>query len=293
MGIQSPGVTLAIEAMFGNIKPVLDSLLKLGCADFSAEAPGVEIKPGATLKVPISSIAAASEYDASNNNYLTGGSTSWASLTAKHFLKGYDITGEDIDSGVNAPRIKQKFTSRAGSDIAAACQALLASSLSDVTTSTAVKIPAIGTATLASYQDLATAKTWLNGSTSILALAGTELANLKKLFAAEHIIGTNKELAEFLGFKDIALVPGFTGRAAIVPDGSIGYIARVPAIAANYRETGTETDPDTGLSIGIVIADDQGKNRIVANSDLWFGVAVLGCAAAASDAGIINVGTAT
>ena len=51
----------------------------------------------------------------------------------------------------------------------------------------------------------------------------------------------------------------------------------------------TETDPDTGLSVGIVIASDQDHNRLIANADLWFGCTVQGCAAAASTAGIIKV----
>jgi hypothetical protein len=63
--------------MFGNIKPALDLLKRLGPTDFSAGAPEYVVKPGATIKVPVSSIAAASAYNASTNNYLTGGNTDW------------------------------------------------------------------------------------------------------------------------------------------------------------------------------------------------------------------------
>ena len=58
MAITSPALTLAMDAMFGNIKPVIDALKKLGATDFSADAPGFQVKPGATIKIPVSSIEA-------------------------------------------------------------------------------------------------------------------------------------------------------------------------------------------------------------------------------------------
>ena len=59
MALTSPALTLSVEAMFANIKPTLTALKKLGITDFSADAPGVDIKPGNTIKVPVSSVAAA------------------------------------------------------------------------------------------------------------------------------------------------------------------------------------------------------------------------------------------
>ena len=84
-----------------------------------------------------------------------------------------------------------------------------------------------------------------------------------------------------------------TARAAIVPANSFGSIARVPTIVSRYLEVGTETDPDTGLSVGIVIADDQDHNRLIANADIWFGCAVQGAPASANKAGIVKLGTAS
>ncbi len=43
MSMTSPALTLSIEAMFGNIKPTLTAIKKLGVTDFSAEKPGVDI----------------------------------------------------------------------------------------------------------------------------------------------------------------------------------------------------------------------------------------------------------
>ena len=293
MSLESPACVLAIEAMFANIKPGLDGITKLGTTDFSKDAPGVQVKPGATIKVPISSVSAAGTYDASSNHYGTGGDTSWAELTCAHYLKGFDITGVNVDQGADAGRMKALFTSRAGTSIAAAVQAALASALDGTTTSTGVTCPAVGSATLADYMKLSTAKGWMNGPESVLALNGAELANVKALFAAAHIMGSNTELAQFLGFKDMVLVPGMTDRMCIVPAGSMGFVARVPEIIVKYRESGVETDPDTGLSIGIVINEDGDHNRLIANADLWFGVAAQSCAQAAAAAGIVNVGTAT
>ena len=63
MALSSPGLTLAIDALFGCIKPQLDLINKLGPTDFSKEAPGVDVKPGATLKVPLSTVSEALAFD--------------------------------------------------------------------------------------------------------------------------------------------------------------------------------------------------------------------------------------
>lgn len=285
MSMTSPALSLAIEAMFANIKPTLTAIKKLGITDFSAEKPGFDVKPGATIKVPVSSVSAAAEFNADTNNYLTGGATDWATLTATHYLQGFDISGVNVDQGVDASKVKQLFTSRAGSGIAMACQNAVKTALDAVATSTKVTKPEAADAMLALGDDVA----WLDKATSTLAVNGTFLASIKAKFAAINITGTLTELAQYMGFADMVLIPGMSASCAIVPANSIGFIGRVPATIADFKEVGTETDPDTGLSIGIVVASDQGKNRLVANADLWFGCTVQGCAAAASAAGVIKV----
>ena len=285
MALTSPAVTLAVEAMFGNIKPTLNALKKLGFTDFSNDAPGVDIKPGATIKVPVSSITAASEYDAEKNNYMTGGSTDWATLVATHYLQGFDIAGVNVDQGVDAAKMKQRFTARAGSGIALACQNAVKTALDGVTASSKVTAPDAA----AGYLGLGDEISWLDKATSILAVNGTTLADIKAKFAAINIHGSITELAQYMGFADMVLIPGMTAKCAIVPANSMGFIGRVPAIIADYKEFGTETDPDTGLAVGIVIASDQDHNRLVANADLWFGCTVHGAPAAAGTAGIIKV----
>ena len=292
MAITSPALTLAMDAMFGNIKPVIDALKKLGATDFSADAPGFQVKPGATIKIPVSSIEAASEYNDTSNNYLTGGNTDWATLTATHYLKGFDVSGVNVDQGCDAQKMKQLFTARAGAGIAAAVQANIKSALDGATASTGLTLKAITSSdgpTIDEYLALGDTATWLNKSTSMLALNGTLLANIKKVFAAQHIIGTPDELAQYMGFAGCVLVPGLTARAAIVPAGSMGFLGRVPAIIARFMEAGAQMDEDTGLSVGIVLADDQAHNRLVANADLWFGSALMSAPANAETAGVIKI----
>ena len=292
MAITSPALTLAMDAMFGNIKPVIDALKKLGATDFSADAPGFQVKPGATIKIPVSSIEAASEYNDTSNNYLTGGKTDWATLTATHYLKGFDVSGVNVDQGCDAQKMKQLFTSRAGAGIAAAVQANIKSSLDGATASTAVTLKAITSSdgpTIDDYLALGDKNDWLNKATSMIAVNGTLLANIKKVFAAQHIIGTPDELARYMGFAGCVLVPGLTARAAIVPAGSMGFLGRVPTIIARYMEAGAQMDEDTGLSVGIVLADDQAHNRLVANADLWFGSALMSAPANAATAGVIKI----
>ena len=293
MALTSPALTLAVESLFGACKPALDALRKLGSTDFSDGAPGIDLKPGATIKYPISSIAAASAYNDSTNNYLSGGETTWGSLTATHYLQGFDLKGENLDQGVNAPRIKQVFSLRAGASISAAVQAAVKTALDAVTLSTGVTVAAAASSTLAGWMGVAGSVSWLDKSTSILAVNGATLAEIKGLFAAANIVGTNSELGSYLGFADMVLVPGMTARALICPTLSIGFVARVPKILAKYEQAGVETDPDSGLSIGIVVANDQGTNRQVCNADLWFGAAILSANAAATTAGVIKVGTAS
>lgn len=289
MPITSPALSLAVESLFGAIKPTVDVLRKIGPTDFSADAPNVDIKPGATIKVPVSSIAAAGQYNADSNNYLTGGNTDWATLTATHFLQGYDISGENIDEGANASRMRQLFALRAAGGISAAMANATATALDAVTTSTAVTLNAAPT--LADYIGLAADLKWLDKSAATLVVNGGELALIRAAAAEAHLAGDDQMLAAYLGFGDLALLPGMASRAVIVPESSIGFLARVPALAVEYAESGVETDEDSGLSIGIVVADDYAKNRRVVNADLWYGTTVLAANAAATTAGAIKVGT--
>lgn len=291
MALTSPALTVAVPALFGAVRPTLDTLRRIGATDFSADAPDYDIKPGATIKVPISSVSAASAYDASTNNYLTGGTTDWASLTCTHYLKGFDISGVNVDQGVDAAKMKQLFAVRAGKSIAAAAMANARTALDGVTASTAVKLPAVASAAISDYQTLGADLNWLDRANAVLAVNATEYANIRAVFAAVNVIGTEQELAAFIGFRDLVCVPGLTARAVIVPDGSVGFLDRVPTIIADYPEFGVETDDESGLAVGIVRANDQTHNRIVVNADLWFGTAVLSAPAGATTAGAVNVGT--
>lgn len=289
MAITSPGLVLAIDSIWGFIKPKIDALQKIGATDFSADAPGIDIKPGATIKVPIASVAAASEYNESTNNYRTGGSTTYGSLSCTHYLQGFDVSGADIDKGSNATRLKQMFSRRAGAGIGLACQNNARTALDALTASTGVTLPA--SPTLAQYIALGSDKTWLDKSASCLVLNGAELALVRGVCAAAHLAGSDDEIARYLGFGSIAYIPGMTARAVIAPPSSVGFLARVPAIIARYVQAGAETDPDSGLSIGVIVADNQDTNKQIVDADIWFGTATISSNALATAAGAIKVGT--
>lgn len=289
MPITSPALSLSIEALFGAVKPTVDVLQKIGATDFSAEAPSYDIKPGATIKVPVSSIAAAGQYNAETNNYLTGGNTDWATLTATHYLQGFDISGEDIDEGVNAARMRQLFAYRAAGGISAAMAGAVSTALDALMASTAVTLSA--SPTLSDYIGLAADLKWLDKSAAVLVVNGAEMAMIRAVAADAHLAGDDQTIARYLGFADLALLPRMTARAVVAPRSTIGFIARVPALAVNYAESGVETDEDSGLSIGIVVADDYAKNRRVVDADLWFGVTTVSAPAGATTAGAIKVGT--
>lgn len=291
MALTSPAITVAVPALFGAIRPTLDTLRRLGATDFSSDAPEYDIKPGATIKIPVSSVSAASAYNDTTNNYTTGGTTDWATLVCTHYLKGFDISGVNVDQGVDAAKMKQLFALRAGKSIAAAAMANAKTALDGVTASTAVKLPALASAGISDYQTLGSNLIWLDRANAVLALNATEYAHVKAVFAAANVIGTERELAEFIGFRDIVCVPGLTARAVIVPDGAVGFLARVPTIIADYPEYGTEVDDESGLAVGIVRANDQDHNRVVIDADLWFGTSVLSAPAGATTAGAVNVGT--
>ena len=292
MALQAPALTLSIEALFGHIRPALDLIDALGPTDFSKDAPGVEVKPGATIKVPLSTVSAALQFNEASNNYLTGGATTWASLTATHYLQGFDIKGENIDQGVNAPRIRQLFSKRCGVGIAMAVRNAIRTALDNTTSipaSTAVQIPA--TATLEAYDGLAHAKDWYDPAEACLVVNGTEYSNIKKVMHAAHLSATPDSIAAELGFRKVIPLAGMTRRACIVPYSSIGFVARVPALVADFPEAGVETDEKSGLSLGIVVAEEQGVNKRVVNGDLWFGCATIGSPVGATTPGIIGVGT--
>ena len=294
MALTSPALTLAVEAMFGNIKPTLNALKKLGVTDFSALQPAVEIKPGMTIKVPVSSVSDASEYNASTNHYRTGGDTDWATLTATHYLQGFDMRGTDLDQGINASRVKQLFSNRCGTGIAMAAKKAIRDALDNNTgipVSSSVTLPAVASAKIEHYDGLSSAKDWFDAANSVLVVNGAEYSHLKAVMHENHLSATPESIAAELGFASVLVLSGLTARALIVPYSSVGFVARVPQLIADYKEAGTETDEDSGLSLGIVVASDQGRNRQVVNGDLWFGVATVGSPANASKPGIIKVGT--
>ena len=291
MALSSPGLVLAVPATFGFIKPQLDLIRRLGATDFSAEDPGLKTKPGVTVKYPLSAVSKALAFDDDTNNYLTGGNTEYGQLTATHFLQGYDMRGTDIDKGSNAARIKQLFSMRAGTGMSMAIQDVLRGALDGTQASTGVQI--VASPTLAQYDDLAADIKWLNKANSALVVNGAEAAKIRAAMHTQHLSATPDSMAAELGFRDVIVVPGMTARAVIVPVSSIGFMGGVPAIVADYKEFGTETDEDSGLTIGVVVANDQKLNRIVVNADLWFGACALSANAAATTAGIIKVGTAT
>lgn len=291
MALTSPALTLGITPLFGNIKPALDIIRKLGPTDFSAGADGImEIKPGATIKVPVSSVSKALAYDDSTNNYLTGGSTGWANLSAAHYLQGFDISGVNVDQGCDAAKFKQLFAYRAGKGICMAAIDAVKTALDGATTSTGVTLAA--SADYAAYAGLAADVAWLNKADSVLAVNGSEWAKIVAACAAKNVV-RREDIVSGLGFADIVVVPGMTARAVIVPAGAFGTLSRVPAIIARYLEAGVETDEESGLSVGIVVADDQAKNRLVCNGDIWFGATLISANAAATTAGVIKVGTAS
>ncbi len=293
MSLASPAITLSIEALFGKIKPALDIIDALGPTDFSDEAPGLDIKPGSTTKVPLSTVSEALAFDEDTNNYLTGGNTEWASFTATHYLQGFDVKGTNIDEGVNASRIKQLFSKRAGTGISMAVKKAIRTALDGTTLSTGVKIPAVASADIEDYDGLASAVDWYDATESCLVVNGTEHSHIKGLMHAAHLSATAESIAAELGFRKYIVLPGMTARVVIVPYSSIGFQARVPTLIADFKESGVVTDEDSGLQIGIAVASDTGKNKIVVNGDLWFGVAALSANAAATNAGIIKVGTAS
>ena len=291
MALTSLALSLCVEEMFANIRPATDTLQRLGTVDFSDSVPGLDVKPGATLKIPLSTVSAAGVYNASSNNYGTGGATSFGDLTATHYLQGFDVSGEDLDKGVSVPRLKNLFAKRAGAGIAMAVMADVKTSLDAVTASTAVTLNAtVASRTVADYLNLAGGVTWLDKTNSVLAVNSATLANIKSLFAAINVTTASlTELAQYLGFRDLVLIPGMSASAVIVPAGGFGSIARVPAIIADYQETGVETDPESGLSVGIVVNNDSDHNRIIVNADLWFGVITHKAPATATTSGCIKI----
>lgn len=289
MALTSPALTLGVHALFGDVTPALDIIKKLGVTDFSDGADGIiEIKPGATIKVPVSSVSKALPYNSSTNNYLTGGDTDWASLSAAHFVQGYDITGVNVDQGCDAAKFKQLFSLRAGKGIAMAAIDAVKTALDGATTSTGVTVSS--SADYAEYAGVGSDVNWLNKATSILAVKGSEWAAIVSACAAKNVV-RKEDIVSGLGFADIVVIPGMTARAVIVPAGAFGVLGRVPATVARFMESGVVTDEESGLSVGIKVADDQAHNRIVCNGDIWFGATLISANAAATTAGVIKVGT--
>ena len=290
-GVTNPGLNLAIPAFFGHMKPMLADLRRLGATDFSAQAPGTELKPGATMTIPLASVTAAGIFNSSTNNYLTGGGTKWMTATAQHIHQGYDISGLDIDRAADHGRIEERFSRRASAGVAMTISSQVAAAFDAVTASTAITL--VASPTLAAYQKLfgeVCDLNKINPYMCTLALSGAELGKIKAAFHAVGISATtNRDLAQLLDFGDVVVLPGVAGRMWIVPPSSFGTIACPPTILDGYIATGIETDDDTGFSVAITVAFDQELNRRVTNVGVWFGCALISAAADGSTPGIIKV----
>lgn len=289
MAINSIALQLSVAELFKQALPAVDLIAKLGYTDFSASAPEIKIGSGQTVKMPLGDSGVADVFAKGTNDYLSSADPDLVNLTATHILSGHTVDGEGLDSADYAPRYKQIFAAKAGRAVGAKMKALAAAALDGATASTGVTLPA--TPTLANYMALATAKPWIDGNMATLVVNGAEAAKIKGVFAAAHLVPTNEQIAEFLGFRGFAVLNGMTARAAIVPEGCFGMLGRVPTIIANYRESGVEVDSESGLAIGIVVADNQGSNEIKVSADAWFGAACKSAPATAATAGVVKVGT--
>lgn len=287
--IKSAALSASVGELFAKATPALAKVAQLGFTDFAATAPEFYIAPNATIKAPLFGSGVAAAFAAGSNDFLSG-SEQTGTMTASNLLIGHSITGQTLDGIDGAPRIKQIFAARAGMGLGAGAIALACTALDSASTSS-INIPAIGTVTLAQYQGLVNKKDWIQPALSVLVLNGAEMANVKALFAANGVIATPEELAAYLGFAAVVCMPT-TARAFIIPEGCFGMLGRVPTLVANYRESGVEVDPETGLAVNIVVADDQASNKIKVSANAWLAAGIKSySSSAATVPGVIKIGT--
>lgn len=266
MAIQSPALSVGLATLFGDIRPALDVVKRLGGSyDFSDGPDGIVLAPaGETVKVPISSVNAAGVYNATTNNYFTGADTDWASMTPTLYLKGFDISGVDVDKGCDAKKFENLFTRRASKSIGAAILAAVPTVFgAPVSTSRAY--------TIADLMQIGAEYSWLDKSRAALVVNGATFGKIKAAFATAQTF-TKQEITEALGFREIVVMPCGADEWHVIPDGAFGMRAAVPTAVAKYAETGVETDEESGFSVGIKVANDEAHNRIIVNVDCWFGM---------------------
>ena len=195
-----------------------------------------------------------------------------------HFLQGLRRKGVDIDNGVpgNVSRLTQLFSMRAAAGIGIAASGVAASALTGVTASTGVTLPASPDHT--GYDGLygqVDAQNKINGQGRGARHHGHGAGQDQGSIPREGYPHRWREGYRRRAWLDCVAIPGATGAHLGYPPLALGFIGRVPTIIADYESGGLRHDPETGLAIGIVVANAQANNKKIVNADLWFGCAVL------------------
>lgn len=222
--------------------------------DFSADA----VAPGSTLKIGVNSVTQAATFDSSSNNYATGKeSISFASVSMSHFVDSEKFTDAQL------LEVPENVFNKA----AAACARGITLAISDAIddtfvaasmTGTALTVPHDGSLTKADIAGLS-AQTDADAARCVLVFNRAYYAKCLALldaavYGGAEAIRAGRLDAGVYGFKSIqwAKLPD-TIVGAVVPENGIVIAGRaVPCYSkAAYSDYRLETDPETGLTIGL------------------------------------------
>lgn len=283
--LTSPNLTFSTDkAIIASRK----ALAKVGyfATDFSADA----VQPGTTMKVPVFKHDAASEFNASTNNYETvDGTVIYVPVTFDHHVKHtFGFTDKDFTL-VNGTT----FWGKAGEASGIAISKAIASSVSALINKTNIKKSAtnevvfssVSKTTVAQLRD-ACAKADIDPGETVLMLSPKLFADLLATLDA-NVYGGPEAIRlgivqGLYGFKavmengDLSASADEKLNGALIPtDGMVVAARLVPVLSPSvYEEIGTTRDEVSGLVLGARRHGDPATGSNYATIEALFGAAL-------------------
>lgn len=254
--LTSPQLVFAANKAIIAAHRAIDSI-RLFSTDFTADA----VQPGTTLKIPVYKAQAAA-FNAESNDYENpDGTVTWASITfGNHVKSTFEFTDKDFLEFARSG-VWENATRASGESIALSIVDAVGGLVTAANITNDETLASITLANIAALRKTCV-DYGIEPSKTVLLLDPANFAVLLSLLPSLAYGGSeairNGVIPSLYGFKAVSEFSGFKATettlvGALIPEDAIAVAGRVVPVdsPAVYQEVGTETDPQSGLTLGI------------------------------------------
>lgn len=280
--LTSPALVFAADKAIIACRKAL-AKAQLFCTDFSAEAT----QPGSTLKIPVFTPGAATDFNASTNNYeSTDGSVSFASIAFDHHVKNtFQFDDKDFTL-VNGSAFWANAGRASGDAIAQAISKALAGLIVKDAVSNEAVFAQSSKSALSALRKVCAEK-GIDPAQTVVMLAPEAFAAILAALDA-NVYGGSEAIRQGIveglyGFKAVIEQSDLSTTAteklvgALVPDTALAVAGRVvPVLSPGvYEEIGITTDEVSGLALGLRRHGNPATGANYATAEALFGAALV------------------